>query len=263
MKTPVITLTSDFGLKDPFAGIMRGVILGINREAEVVDITHGITRHDIFGASRTLAMSHRYFPSNTIHIVVVDPGVGGSRKPLLVMNGEHYFIGPDNGVFSSIYDISDPNMLKVYHLTASHYFLSSVGATFHGRDIFAPVAAWLSRGVDSSRFGDTVDDYVHVSIPKPVLLDNVLQGLIMSVDIFGNAATNITYSDIQKLGNLKLSVKFKNQNVKLFNYYSENAGGHLGAVINSFEHLELFMYMDNAAGQHSIREGDSVSVVVE
>lgn len=265
-ESPIITLTSDFGLKDPFAGVMKGVILGINPDARIIDVTHNIQRHNIFEASQVVALSHKYFPPASFHVVVVDPGVGGERKPLLVVTENHYFIGPDNGVFSSVYENTDPHFLKVIHLTASHYFLPVIGATFHGRDIFAPVAAWMSKGINSSKFGEPIDDYVKISIPKPVFSNNVLTGEIVSIDNFGNAISNITGDKLAELAPVdnrdNFRFTFRNDQLPFVRFYAANETGGLAAIVNSFGHVELFVYQESAAEKYNIKIGDPLSVNV-
>ncbi len=262
LEKPFITLTTDFGLRDPFAGLLKGVILGINPRARIIDITHNIQRHNIFEASQVIGMSYRYFPSGTIHVVVVDPGVGGHRRPLLVSAGHHFFIGPDNGVFSSVYEMSAPDY-TVIHLTSSHYFLPMKGSTFHGRDIFAPVAAWLSRGIDYHKFGDPVEDYNRIRLPGVTLTDGkTLKGTIISIDHFGNAISSITGDDLAKLSpgaslhNFRIT--FKNRALPVADYYAQAEGAGLSALMNSFGYVELFVYGDSAAGKFGIKTGDSV-----
>lgn len=266
LNTPVITLTTDFGLKDPFVGIMKGVVLGINPEVRIIDITHGIQRHNITEASRVLAVSRKYFPPSTIHVVVVDPGVGGGRKPLLVVTGDHYFIGPDNGVFSAVYDSTDPGFLKVIHLTEPHYFLPSIGSTFHGRDIFAPVAAWLSKGTDPDNFGVELDGYKKLSVAAPVLSEQSLTGEIVTVDNFGNAVSNITGDDLEILAPLASRERFNvisgSRQMAVLNYYAENDGSGPSAIINSFGHLELFVFRGSAADRFNIKTGDKITVTL-
>ena len=145
-RKPIITLITDFDTSDHFVGTMKGVIYNINPDVEIVDITHKIAAYDIFDAAFTLAQSYRYFPSDTIHLVVVDPGVGTARRPLLARSMEYKFVAPDNGVLSLIYE-KEENM-EVRHITSDHYFLNPVSATFQGRDIFAPVVGWLSKWVE-------------------------------------------------------------------------------------------------------------------
>ncbi|MBI5409461.1 MAG: SAM-dependent chlorinase/fluorinase [Nitrospirae bacterium] len=266
-KKPIITLTTDFGLKDPFAGLMKAVILGINPEAKLIDITHNISRHNVFEASQVLAMSYKYFPPATIHAAVVDPGVGGARRPLLVITEDHYFIGPDNGIFTAVFEKEQSGFFKVLNITASHYFLPMSGSTFHGRDVFAPVAAWLSKGVDSHKFGKQITDYHKISIPSPVLSDgDTIKGEVVSFDNFGNAISNITLEFLSKsrpadsLSNFKII--FRDRRVPLLNYYSEAKDHSLCAVINSFGRLELFANKDSAAEKFDIRIGDGVIITI-
>ncbi|UCD34486.1 MAG: SAM-dependent chlorinase/fluorinase [Nitrospiraceae bacterium] len=264
LNTPIITLTSDFGLKDSFAGLMKGVILGINPDAKIVDITHNIHRHNIFEAAQVLSMSYRYFPPTTIHIAVVDPGVGSNRRPLLVVTEDHYFIGPDNGIFTAIFESQKSNFFKVYHLTASHYFLPMRGLTFHGRDIFAPAAAWLSKGVDSHKMGDPVTDYVTVELPMPLISPGNVTGQIVSIDAFGNAISNIRLENLEPLGGIdakdRFAVTYQNERLPFVSYYAENSTGGLSAIINSFGQLELYVYQRSAAEERKISIGDPVSV---
>ncbi len=263
----LITLTTDFGLKDPFAGLMKGVIFGVNPDAHVIDLTHNIQRHNIFEATQTILMSYKYFPSSSIHVVVVDPGVGGGRRPLLVAAGDHYFIGPDNGVFTSIYETCQSSFFRVYHITASHYFLPMSGSTFHGRDIFAPVSAWLSNGVEANKFGDEIDDFTRISIAKPVIAENTLRGEIVSFDIFGNAISNISSETLQILTPEKsrnnLKITFNSKLLPLVNYYAENEDDNMAAIINSFGHIELFSYKNDACTKFDIKIGDSVIISLE
>ena len=148
---PIITLTTDFGLRDSFVASMKGVILGINPDVHLVDISHDIAPHDLEEAAFTVDASYRYFPKGTVHVVVVDPGVGSGRRPILVATDRYSFIGPDNGVFSLVFQQAE--RLKVHQITAERYFLPNPGPTFHGRDIFAPAAAWLTKGVSPGDFG--------------------------------------------------------------------------------------------------------------
>ncbi len=267
LERPIITLTTDFGLKDPFVGIMKGVILEINPKAEIIDISHNITPHNIFEASQIISMSYKYFPPTTIHVVVVDPEVGGLRSPLLVVTDDHYFIGPDNGVFTSIFEKSHTNIFKVLHISSSHYYLPLRGPTFHGRDIFAPAAAWLSRGIDSSKFGERIKDYVTLPIPKSKLTSKTtLEGEVVYIDRFGNAITNIIKDNLDKLSQNfpkeKLKVIYKGKQLNLSNYYAEREESNLSAVLNSFGFLELFLYKRNASDNFGIKIGDKVSVML-
>ncbi len=263
---PIITLTTDFGSKDPFVGIMKGIILGINPKAEIIDIAHNINPYNTLEASHVISISYKYFPPTSIHVIVVDPDVGGPRRPLLIVTEDHYFIGPDNGVFSHIIERHrNSYIFKVIHITASHHYLTPDGPTFHGRDIFAPVAAWLSKGIESSKFGEPVDDFVVLPLPKTrVTGENVFEGEVVHIDSFGNAITNITRNDIEKLSpeyyKEKLKVIYKDQHLNFAHYYAEVGDSKLSAIINSFGFLELFCFKGSASSAYGIKVGDKVSV---
>ena len=262
-------MTTDFGLKDPFVGLMKGAILGINPDVFIVDITHQISRHNIFEASQTLSMSYRYFPSGTLHIVVVDPGVGGNRRPIMVVTKDHYFIGPDNGVFTSIYEELESTAMRVIHLTATHHFLPMSGSTFHGRDIFAPVAAWFMKKIDSSKFGEDITDYVTIPSAGVTIRDGkLIQGVVVSIDIYGNAITNIRKKDVEEMSaNITgsgLRVIYRDTNVPMVDYYQAAGASEdsLSALINSFGLIELYVFKQSAAEKFGISIGDEVSVTL-
>ena len=182
MARPIVTLTTDFGQSDYYVGAMKGVVLDVCPETEVIDLCHNIMAYDILDAAFTIAQNYRWFPLRTVHVVVVDPGVGTQRRPLLVSGDRHYFVGPDNGIFSFIYP--EQEKLSVYHITGEHYFHQPVSNTFHARDVFASVAGWLAKGVEAQRFGDLIEDYVKLAVPKAQALNNgwlcAQQGVIPS-----------------------------------------------------------------------------------
>lgn len=265
-QSPLITLTTDFGYKDPFVGMMKGVILKINPAARMVDITHDIAPHNVREAAFTIGMSYSFFPANTVHIVVVDPEVGSNRRPILVVTDQHYFIGPDNGVFSLIYG-SKSEILDVIHMTADHYFMPQRGTTFHGRDIFAPAAAWLTRGIDTIKFGDMITDYITLQIPSVSMpAKTTIEGEVIYIDRFGNVITNIKTSDLDALysGNpeAKLKIVTKGKQAELKNYYSQVTDKCLYSLINSSGYLELFVYRGNASTEFDIKIGDIVGVIL-
>jgi len=266
MRNHIITLTTDFGYRDPFVGIMKGVILNINPFANIIDITNDISPQNIMEAALAIEMSFESFPYKTIHIVVVDPGVGSARRPILVVTAHYYFIGPDNGVFSQIYN-SKYETLQVIHITSEHYFMPQRSSTFHGRDIFAPVAAWLSRSIDVSKFGDPIRDYVTIPVPAPVMVKkDILEGEVIYIDRFGNAMTNIKDKHINGLfsinpvGRLKILVGGKEAPFK--NHYSQAEDAGLYSLINSFGYLELFVYRGSASSDFGITVGEKVGVVL-
>ena len=177
---------------------MKGVILEIAPEAQIVDISHAVQAFDILDGALTISQAYSYFPSGTVHMVVVDPGVGTARRPLILTGDRHLFVAPDNGVLSLIYDRQE--RLSVRHVTAEHYFLPQRSNTFHGRDIFSPVAAYLAKGLAPDRFGEEIADYVRFAAPRPKPVDErTLRGVVLKVDRFGNLITNITPADAPQL----------------------------------------------------------------
>src|SRR6266513_2460018 len=191
---PIVTLTTDFGLNDHFVGTMKGVILKIVPNAEIVDICHSVQAFDILDGALALAQAYFYFPPRTVHLVIVDPGVGSARRPIVASSEEYNFVAPDNGVLSLMY--AREERLSVRHITSDHYFLQPLSNTFHGRDIFAPVAAYLAKGVVDEKFGEEITDFVRFNAPKPKAVDaNTLRGVVLKVDRFGNLVTNITPAD--------------------------------------------------------------------
>src|SRR5689334_23263200 len=197
MLYPLITLTTDFGTADHFVGTMKGVMLGIAPRARLVDITHDIGPFEVSEGAFTIAQAYSYFPKGTIHVVVVDPGVGSTRRPLLAQMGGQYFIAPDNGVLSMIFAREKS---KVRHITTERYFLRPVSRTFHGRDIFAPVAAHLASGVPPARFGKLIDDCLRLTFERPNQTGkNAWSGSVLKVDRFGNLITNLHVDEVTNL----------------------------------------------------------------
>ena len=263
MDVPIITLTTDFGYKDPLSGVMKGVILSINPSVNIVDISHGINKYDVREAALTIGTSYSQFPLRTIHVVVTDPGVGSPRRPLMVIAENYYFIGPDNGVFSVIYD---SEYCEVVHLTSDHYFLRKLSSTFHGRDVFAPVAAWLSKGIAVSKFGETITDFERLHLPVPSQpTRTTLEGEVILIDHFGNAVTNIKASDLDRLRNEtkgRLRIVVKGIEAPLKEYYSQAGDKGLYTVIGSMDYLELFVNRGNASSDFNIRVGDNIGVMI-
>ncbi len=148
----------------------------------IVDITHNVVPYDLLDGALAIGSAYKYFPSKTVHLVIVDPGVGTERRPLLVCGEQQFFVGPDNGVFSLVYEREE--RISVRHVTAEHYFLNPVSKTFHGRDVFAPVAAWLTKAWQTQSFGEEISEYARFSLPKPKTADGAVKGLILRVDSF-------------------------------------------------------------------------------
>jgi S-adenosyl-L-methionine hydrolase (adenosine-forming) len=190
----IITLTTDFGERDPYVGMMKGVILSINPRVRIVDISHGISAGSILEGSTIIKEAYPYFPAGTVHVGVIDPGVGGMRRPIAVASKNHFFVGPDNGLFWPV--IAAESGTEVIHLTEKRYWMDAVSSTFHGRDIFAPVAAHLSEGIGLLLMGEKIDDPVSLAYPLVRREQNLLVGEVIRADRFGNLITNITTEDL-------------------------------------------------------------------
>ncbi len=263
----IITLTTDFGYRDSFAASIKGVIFKVNPQAQIVDISHEIAPQDIWEAAFTLKSAYTYFPKGTVHLAVVDPGVGSGRRPIIAVTESYYFVGPDNGLFSLIFP--EAERLRVHTITSSHYFLPNPGPTFHGRDIFAPVAAWLSKGIPSGNFGEEISDFMKLNVPVPKKSANAIDGHVVHIDRFGNIITNITYKDVKSLlpegaepGSVSASIVGKE--IKgLRKFYAEAAAGEPGVIINSSGHLEIFMFKQNARAVLGVKRGEVLRVTAQ
>jgi S-adenosylmethionine hydrolase len=257
----LITLTTDFGASDHFVGTMRGVILNINPEAQIVDICNSVQSYDILDGALTIAHSYRYFPVNTIHMVIVDPGVGSNRRPLLVTTEKHMFIAPDNGVLSLVYEREE--RISVRHITSEHYFLQPTSSTFHGRDIFAAVAGWLSKGMEAGKFGDEITDYVRFGSPKVKKIDEKsLKGVVLKVDRFGNLITNIRQEDAPQLfadlpPDFRIGVG-KGEIKRIRRTFAEGAAGEIFGILGSMGYLEIVANRSTAAGVLQATKGSDV-----
>ncbi len=257
--TGLITLTTDFGLRDPFVGIMKGVILSINPDARVVDLTHQVESFDVVDGALALVQSYPYFPPGAIHVVVVDPGVGSERRPILVVTATHHFIGPDNGVFSLVYD-HEPSF-EVRHITAERYFRNPVSQTFHGRDVFAPIAAWLSKGLAPDTFGGLIMDYVRVSVAKPQRMSaNVIRGEVLRVDKFGNLITNFSPTHLPRQGSFRFLVN-KTGVTRLVSSFAEGRGNGVIAILGSAGFVEIAACQASAA--EVLGAGKGTEIILE
>jgi S-adenosylmethionine hydrolase len=244
---------------------MKGVILNINPDVEIVDICHEVASYDIFDAAFTLAQSYRFFPPETIHLVVVDPGVGTARRPLLARTMAHKFVAPDNGVLSLIYEREEN--VEVRHITSDHYFLNPVSNTFQGRDIFAPVAGWLSKWVEVDKFGDLVTDYTKFTSPKPKRIsDNLIKGVILKVDKFGNIITNLTPEDLPQLFSENpppFKIIINQQEITRLNLaYSMGKPSEIFAIVGSSGYIEICTNRGSAAKTLNVNRGVEVGVML-
>jgi S-adenosylmethionine hydrolase len=262
---PIITLTTDFGINDHFVGTMKGVILNIVPEAAIVDISHAVQAFDVLDGALTISQAYSYFPNGTVHLVVVDPGVGSARRPIIASSDGYHFVAPDNGVLSLVY--SREERIHVRQITSEHYFLNPISSTFHGRDIFAPVAAYLAKLVDTQKFGDEIEDYVRFSAPKPKSVDqNRVRGVVLKVDRFGNLITNFTPQDVPALFAAK-PVPFKiavgsREVTEIRSAYSEGAPGEVFGVLGSMGFLEIAANRAAAAQITGAGKGTDVTIAL-
>ena len=249
----VITLLTDFGTADYFVGAVKGAILSVNPQAIIADITHEVPPQDIHSAAFTLLAAYKTFPAGTIHVAVVDPGVGSARRPIIVSAGGHFFVGPDNGLFTYIYDRE--LMSRIFHVTAEKYFRQPPSTTFHGRDIFAPVAAALSKGVEVEAFGSVIVDAVRLDSLVPEVKDGQVEGRIIHIDRFGNCITNIT-RDVFDVGNLVINGETIS---KIREYYADSDRNEVFAIWGSAGFLELSINGASAAQKLKIKTGDRIT----
>lgn len=237
-----ITLTTDFGTRDGYVGAMKGVILKRNPAARIIDITHDIPPQDVMAGAMTLACSHRHFPDGTIHVVVVDPGVGTKRKPIIARSARFFWVLPDNGLLTLV-DQQDP-VEAVWEITAPLFRRHEVSSTFHGRDIFAPTAAQLSLGSKPEAAGPALGDWKRLVIGAPEIKDGVVHGEVMHVDIFGNLITNIPLSLVPASGRVVLN---KHGIGSIRKTYGEVAEGEALALMGSGGFLEVSINGGNAS----------------
>lgn len=268
----VITLTTDFGLKDAYVAAMKGTILSINPEVSLVDISHDIQPQNILHAAFVLGAAYQYFPYKTIHLVVVDPGVGTNRRPIILETPRAFFVSPDNGVLSFVVqDFSaDPVPdtqrvtpgpdLKVYVVTRSEYWRKPVSNTFHGRDIFAPVAGRLSLGMPASSLGVRVDSLTVFNIPTAEMQGNIISGQVLHIDSFGNLITNIKEDNLPSTGQTA-TILVGNRTIRgITRTYAE--GENLMALIGSRGHLEISLKNSHAADFLHAQTGDEVKIEI-
>jgi S-adenosyl-L-methionine hydrolase (adenosine-forming) len=255
----IITLTTDYGLNDHLVGALKGVILKINPDATIVDITHNVAPFDLLDGALAIGSAYSYFPARTIHVVVVDPGVGTERRPLLVTANNQYYVAPDNGVLSMIFEREEDTVVR--HVTAEHYYLQPVSRTFHGRDIFAPVAAWLSKGWQTASMGDEITDYKKFAMPKPKSTEGVVKGIVLRVDSFGNLITNFRAEDLPESALSNGEVKFQVGTHAVSRMVPTFASGNAGeavAYLGSSGFVEIAMNKGNASRTLSIGRGTPV-----
>ncbi len=261
-----ITLLTDFGAADYFVAAVKGVILTANPKASLVDITHEIPPQDIAAGAFILLAACSSFPAGTIHVAVVDPGVGSARRPILIKLGEQFFVGPDNGIFSYVCERSENLGVtpELFHLNNTKYFRHPVSTTFHGRDVFAPVAAALSMGVKPAQLGTSISNIVRLQPLRPTTSrDGSLLARVIHIDRFGNCVTNITRNDLtEEMIAAGATLRLKGKSVKSFRNYFAEAGGRekVFALWGSAGFLEIAAANASAAKLLNARRGDAVIV---
>ena len=262
MRNPIITLLTDFGLKDPYVASMKGVILSINPQCTLVDITHQVSPYDIKEGAFILAQAYSTFPKGTIHLSVVDPGVGSPRKPILFVTKNYFFIGPDNGLFT--FALKREKLKKVIALGKMEFFLPEVSPTFHGRDLFAPVAAHLSFGIAPESFGRVIKSWNEISFPEPVLRQEKLIGEVVHIDTFGNLVCNIDYKNLLKFSKSRpFVIKIGKRTMRgLKKGYWEGKTNEPIALFGSGGFLEISIKEGNAQKVLKMKKGDRVQVQI-
>jgi len=259
----LITLLTDFGLEDPYVGMMKGVMLSVNPEARIIDISHYVKAGSIARAAGIIRETYPYFPEGSVHVTVVDPGVGGKRRAIILMAQSHLFVGPDNGIFWPIINLHQD--IKIIHITETKYFLPDVSDTFHGRDIFAPVAAHLSKGSDPFEMGPTINDPVKLQLPAPHQKGGTLYGEVISVDHFGNLITNIHRKEIEEFaGGGPLIIRLEDLFIEgMRGTYAECGKGEILGLFGSSGYLEIAVNLGRASDRLSLDEGEIIGLEVE
>jgi S-adenosylmethionine hydrolase len=260
----MITLLTDFGTADYFVPAVKGAILTLQPAAQIVDLTHDIPAQDLHAGAFTLGACYRNFPPGTIHLAVVDPGVGSARRVIVVQTGSYYFVGPDNGLFSFVY--AREAQIRVFHAVKPEFAQPQPSATFHGRDVFAPLAAWLARGVHPASFGPEIHDYVRFELPQPQLDRDTgqLTGSVIHRDRFGNCITNLTDQELPFPSSLlpPSALLIAGQRVTQFGTHFAQAAdkGQLFAYPGSAGYWEIALWCASAAERYGIERGAPVRV---
>jgi S-adenosylmethionine hydrolase len=259
MARPVIALLTDFGTRDHYAGAMKGVVLGICPDVSLVDISHDLPAHDVLAGTLELAAAYRYFPSGTIFLVVVDPGVGSARRGIAAEAGDYRFVAPDNGVLTAVLD--EHPAKRVVELTERRYARPTVSRTFEGRDRFAPAAAWLAKGIDLAALGRPAGAIHRLDIPQPSVEADRIAGTVLRVDRFGNLITNIDRKTFEKLAGGPLDIHVGAHRVpRVVSTYADAAAGEVCALFGSTDHLEIAANGASAAADLDLGRGTAVHV---
>jgi S-adenosyl-L-methionine hydrolase (adenosine-forming) len=261
----IVTLLTDFGLQDHFVAAMKGVLLTLNPDLNLVDISHLIPPRDIRSGAFTLGQAYACFPLNTIHLAIVDPGVGTARKAMALSAGGHFFVAPDNGILS--YVMKDNEGFEAVEIAADHYFRKPVSPTFHGRDIFAPIAAWISRDVALRQLGPDLPDPIRLPIPAPAKVkEGLIQGAVLAVDQFGNVITNLTPGELPGIDEAHpgaFRMLAGQREITIFRKtYGEGQAGEIFIVLGSAGYFEIAMKDGSAASALNLKSGAPIGVVL-
>ena len=258
----IISLMTDFGEKDGNAGVMHGVIYGINPEAKIVDLSHFISPQNVYEAGLILDRQTWYFPKGSVHVIVVDPGVGTHRRPIAAKIGDQFYVAPDNGVLSPLFEKAEKEgwNVKVVHTNKSKYWLDEISNVFHGRDIFSPVGAYLSKGVALEDLGEVINDYIVTESPKPQFSQGKIEGIVNAVDHFGNVISNIKQEHLEGFKNPAVIVKGK-EVYPVVKTFGMAEVGTLTALIGSTGWLLVAKVNGNAAEPLGAVVGDSFIVI--
>ena len=247
MANRLITFTTDFGLSDHFVGVMKGVVAGVAPAARIIDISHNVAPYNVTEAAFLVAEAWPYFPKRTIHVVVVDPGVGSSRRPILAEAGGQFFVAPDNGVLSMVFDAA-PHKVRV--ISNPRFMRRDISRTFHGRDVFAPAAAHLAKGAQAAAFGKLIHDYIRIGMTRPALKGkDSWRGTILKVDRFGNLITNFAAREFPGINSRPFEMRAGAQRIhRLALTYAETDVGDLFVIVGSSGYLEIAANQTSAAG---------------
>ncbi len=260
---PIITLLSDFGLRDAYVAEMKAVILSISPDVCIVDISHEIEKFNIRMGAFILASATPYFPKSTVHVAVVDPGVGTKRRPIIIQTKRSFHVGPDNGLL--FLSARKEGVSHVYHIKNPQYMRPKISTTFHGRDIFAPAAAYLARGCSPSQFGPEFHDYVIPQYAEPYMKESELIGEVMYIDNFGNVVTNIASKKLEELETcigdvLHVRIRRKTFDVRFCSAYGEVPARTPLAIVGSHDFLEISVNQGNASKTLNLEIGDLLSI---
>ena len=257
---PVIALLTDFGTADHYAGTMKGVILGICPDATLVDISHDIPAHDVMAGALELAAAYKYFPSGTIFVAVVDPGVGSARRGLAADTGDYRFVAPDNGVLTLV--LRETPAKKIVELTERRYARPTVSRTFEGRDRFAPAAGWLAKGTQLPALGRPISEIHKLDVPLPEAGPDSVRGVVVRVDRFGNLVTNIDRKTVERFAQSSaITIDAAGHRIsRLVATYAELPPDGIGALFGSTDHLELAAPSASAADKLGLTRGALVTV---